>query len=471
MDEWNQFPKEPEQPVTPPPAEPSAQPTEPAPEAPQAPYDPYGWNSAPAQPTPPAEPESEPAWVSPVPPTPSASPTPPYGWTPPSPPQKPKRNGAKIALVVVGILCAVVIVALSAAVVLLYQNGGRLFPGSFTPEPDSDTQAPTLQITELDEDTEGLSTTEIVDRNINSAVLLTMYENAVSGGFPFGQTTDQLVTAGFASGIVMSADGYIITNWHCVVNETTDTEFPRIDVKTYDGTVYENATIIGHDSSTDLAVIKVDATDLQPAEFGDSTQLKMGNKVVALGNSGGLGWSTTQGIVSGLARDVYEDTGYAIKCLQIDAAINPGNSGGPLFNAAGQVIAVNSAKIVASGYEGIGFAIPINEAKVIIDNILANGYVTGRVALGITGQTYTDSYYEGFLIYTIEDYSPLKNTEAQRGDLIVKIDDTEVSDYADLRSALAKHNVGDSVTLTLLRSSNRKVEEFTVTVQLTEERR
>ncbi|MBQ9963724.1 MAG: trypsin-like peptidase domain-containing protein [Clostridia bacterium] len=468
MDEWYQSPSEqptPEQPVTPPPAEPVAQPTEPSevPQAPQTPYDPYGWNTAPSY-TPSAEPpkaEPEPS------PTPTS-----YGWVPPSPPQKPKRNGTKVALAVVSGLCAVIIIALSGAVVLLYRNGGRLFPETNGAEnPSTNVQAPTLQITELDEEAEGLSTTEIVDRNINSAVLLTMYQNTTSGGFPFGQTTDQMEPAGFASGIVMSADGYIITNWHCVVNETTDTEFPRIDVKTYDGTVYENAEIIGHDSSTDLAVIKVDATDLKPAEFGDSTQLKMGNKVVALGNSGGLGWSTTQGIVSGLARDVYEDTGYAIKCLQIDAAINPGNSGGPLFNAAGQVIAVNSAKIVASGYEGIGFAIPINEAKVIIDNILANGYVTGRVALGITGQTYTDSYYEGFLIYTIEDYSPLKNTEVKRGDLIVKINDTEVSDYADLRSALAKHKVGDTVTLTLLRSANREVKEFTVSVQLTEERR
>ena len=212
----------------------------------------------------------------------------------------------------------------------------------------------------------------------------------------------------------------------------------------------------------------MDATGLQPAEFGDSNQLKMGNKVVALGNSGGLGWSTTQGIVSGLARDVYEDTGYAIKCLQIDAAINPGNSGGPLFNAAGQVIAVNSAKIVADGYEGIGFSIPINEAKVIIDDILANGYVTGRVSLGITGQTYSDSYYRGFLIYTIEDGSPMKNTEAKRGDLITAVDDVTVENYAQLRSELAKHKVGDIVTLTLLRSSNRQVQELTVSVKLAE---
>lgn len=442
MDEWNQFPKE--EPVTQPETE--SQPTEvtePTPAEPvqtptPPPYDPYGWNHTPS-------------------------------YTPPTPPQK-KPNGTKIAVAILGVLCAVSIVALSVTVALLYQNGGSLFPtGSDTPTGDNAPQdAPTLEITEIDEDTEGLSTSEIVDRSIHSAVLLTMYSSSTNTGFPFGQTTEQEVQAGSASGIVMTADGYIITNCHCVLNESTNKVFTRIDVKTYDGKVYENAKIIGYDSSTDLAVIKVAATDLKPAEFGNSDALKMGNKVVAIGNSGGLGFSTTQGIVSGLARDVYEDTGYAIKCIQIDAAINPGNSGGPLFNAAGQVIAVNSAKIAASGYEGIGFSIPINEAKIIIDDILKNGYVTGRVALGITGQTYSDSYYHGFLIYSIEDDSPLKNTDVQRGDLITAVDGVAVKSYAELRTELAKHKVGDIITLTLLRSTNRQVQEFTVSIPLSE---
>ena len=449
MDEWNVFPSEPSVPqpeptVNEPVAEPSAPPAEPQPtwqepEQPVTPpvYDPYGWNT-------------QPAYQRPV---------------------KKKANGAKVAVAVIGTLCAVTIVVLSVLLALAWGDGSwwQIPENPDTPPAGTNTNAPTVTITELEEDAQGLTTTEIVDRNINSTVLLTMYSNSTAGGFPFGQSSaDQEVEAGSASGIVMSADGYIITNWHCVVNESTGKEFPRIDVEMYDGTVYEYAEIIGYDSATDLAVIKVEATDLQPAEFGDSTQLKMGNKVVALGNSGGLGWSTTQGIVSGLARDVYEDTGYSIKCIQIDAAINPGNSGGPLFNAAGQVIAVNSAKIVAEGYEGIGFAIPINEAKVIIDSILKNGYVTGRVSLGITGQTYADSYYQGFLIATIEDGSALENTEAREGDLIIGVDNVTVRNYAQLRSELAKHKVGDTVTLKLLRSTNRQVREFTVTVRLNE---
>ena len=429
----------PEQPVTPAPSEPQTeQPVTPPESQPTPPYDPYGWHTPPTYSAP----------------TPS-----------PQPPVK-KPNGAKIAIAVIGVLCAVTIIVLSVLVGLLYRNGGTLFPAPT--DTDSGTiNAPTLQITELDEDAEGLTTTEIVDRNLDSTVLLTIYSSASSNAFPFGQTTEQEVKSGSASGIVMSADGYIITNWHCVVNESTNEVFPRIDVTMYDGTVYEYAEVIGHDSSTDLAVIKVDATDLKPAEFGNSDNLKMGNKVVALGYPSEE-LSVTQGIVSGLARDVYEDTGYAIKCLQIDAAINPGNSGGPLFNAAGQVIAVNSAKIVASGYEGIGFSIPINEAKVIIDDILKNGYVTGRVALGITGQTYSDSHYRGFLIYTIENDSPMNKTEAKRGDLITAVDGVIVESYAELRSELAKHKVGDTVTLKLLRSENRQVREFSVSVKLAE---
>ncbi len=440
MNEWNQFPIEPEEPNENLSAkEPETQETtEPvANQTPSSPYNPYGWN------------------------------TPLY--TAPQPPRK-KRNGAKVALVVLGSFCAVIIAALSVLLALSYQNINPFLPPDNSQNSVVDKNVPSVTITELDESAQGLSTTEIVQQNIDSAVLLTIYSSTSnSSGFPFSQNYEEKeVQSGVASGIVMSADGYIITNWHCVVNEETNTVYPRIDVTTYDETVYEDAQVIGYDASTDLAVIKVDATDLQPATFGNSDQLRMGDRVVALGNSGGMGWSTTQGIVSGLARDVYEDTGYSIKCLQIDAAINPGNSGGPLFNAAGQVIAVNSAKIVASGYEGIGFSIPINEAKVIIDDLLKNGYVTGRVSLGITGQTYSDAYYKGFLIYSIEKDSSLQNTEAKRGDLITAIDSVEITSYAELRAELAKHKPGETVTLTLLRATGRRVEEFTVKATLAE---
>ncbi len=452
MDEWNRVPgNEPEQPQN-----------SNAPE-----------NNTPEQPTNSGQEYPPPRYTAP----PTYNP---YGWNQtsyqPMPPRPPKKKHTGLVVGIIGGVCAVVIVTLSV-LLALSQQGIDLpsldIPGnSENNDPSDNADTPTLEITELDENTQGLSTSDIIAKNLDSTVLITIYENTTGGygnGFPFSQSGQQQeVESGSATGIVMSEDGYIITNWHCVVNENTNEPFPRVDVTMHNGTVYERATVIGADSSTDLAVIKVDATDLRPADFGDSDALRLGDRVIALGNAGGLGWSATQGIVSGLARDVYEDTGYAIKCLQVDAAINPGNSGGPLFNAAGQVIAINSAKIVAEGYEGLGFSIPINEAQGIINDLLKNGYVTGRVSLGIEGSSYSDAYYQGFLIYTIGEDSPLKNTDAQKGDLITEVDGQTVEDYAQLRSALAQHKVGDTITLTLLRSTNRRVESFTITVTLAE---
>ncbi len=428
--------------------------------------DPSFENTPSEQPPAPTEPPRRPDHPSYTPPT-SYNP---YGFAPMEPPHEPPRNRKSgVGIGIIAVVCVAIIVGLSVLLALSKQElpiGGGQTTTTTTGNNQS-ANTPSLEITELDENTQGLSTRDIVKNNIDSTVLLTIYES-YNMNFGFGGSQSTEVEAGSATGIVMSQDGYIITNWHCVVDENTNKVFPRIDVKLYNGTVYERATVVGADSSTDLAVIKVDATDLKPATFGDSTTLQLGDKVVALGNAGGLGFSASQGIVSGLARDVYEDTGYAIQCIQTDAAINPGNSGGPLFNAAGQVVAVNSAKIVSAEYEGLGFSIPINEAKTIINDLIQNGYVTGRVSLGITGQTYSDRTYQGFLIREILDTSALKNTDAQVGDLIVKVNDETVTDYATLRSALAKHKVGETVTLTLLRSQNRQVNSFTVEVKLAE---
>lgn len=309
----------------------------------------------------------------------------------------------------------------------------------------------------------GLSTETIVSKNNASTVVLTMYME--SGYHYFGESSLQEV--GAASGIVWTEDGYIITNCHCVIDESSGKEFDRIDVTMYDGTVYEGAEVIGADEATDLAVIKVDATGLTPAEFGDSDALAVGSRVVALGNAAGLSWTATQGIVSAKARDVYEDTGYAIQCLQVDVAINSGNSGGPLLNKFGQVIAINSAKIAASGYEGLGFSIPINEAKVVLESLAKYGYVKGRVALGITGQTIDNGFYQGFMIIEIVKGSCMEDSEAKEGDLIVAVDDVTVTDYGTLRAALAQHKVGDKVKLKLLRSNPRTGEVTTHYVEVT----
>lgn len=398
---------------------------------------------------------------------------------PPMPPQPPKKKKSGW-VTVIAILCAV---AMVAGVVALVFTVSELTAGDLTDgkppvtdgndkpadskDPQVNENAPTLEIDTWDTDDGGLSTEEIVNRNYASTVVITMYNQ--TNNFYFGESN--LTEVGGATGIVMKKDGYIITNRHCVIDEQSGRQYDRIDVTTYDGTVYENATVIGADEATDLAVIKINAKNLTPAQFGDSDELAVGARVVALGNAAGLSWTATQGIVSAKARDVYDDTGYAIQCLQVDVAINSGNSGGPLLNKQGLVVGINSAKIFAAGFEGLGFSIPINEAKPIIDSLLKYGYVKGRVAMGITGQTIDSGEYRGFMIASIEPGSAMAETEAQVNDLIVAVDGVQVVDYGTLRAELAKHQVGDKVKLKLLRSNRRtgQVTTHYVTVKLKEQ--
>lgn len=398
-----------------------------------------------------------------------------YGWVPPAGGQPPVNGGGKppkkgkgwVAVVaVLGALAVLACIVLVAFSVLRAIDFEQVPYSDGVPSENVNENTPALEISKWDDDDGGLSTKEVVNRNLDSTVVLSIYKQSTQ--FNFGEST--LTEQGGASGIIMSSDGYIITNWHCVTDEETGKYYDRVDVTTHDGKTYEDAKVIGADESTDLAVIKINASGLSVASFGDSAELAVGDRVVALGNAAGLSWTATQGIVSALARDVYDDTGYAIKCLQVDAAINPGNSGGPLLNNQGMVVGINSSKIAASGYEGLGFSIPINEAKGIIDSLLKNGYVKGRVALGITGQTVSSGMYNGFMIATISSGSCLEGTEAQVGDLIVAVDNTVVKDYGALRAELAKHAVGDKITLKLLRSNRTgQVTSHFVTVTLKEQ--
>ncbi len=399
--------------------------------------------------------------------------------TPPQPPKKRKHTGAIIALSVVGVL-AVLVLTITVAFSLGRTISSNVsdIGSTVTDKKDNDStgdnvindNAPTLNITDWSDNDGGLTATEVINKNLDSTVVITIYQmkNGNNSAYAFG--TASLTQVGSGSGIVMTKDGYIITNWHVVTDTDTGKQYDEVDVTLHNGKVYKNAKVIGADQSTDLAVIKVEATDLSPAEFGDSSKMVLGTRVIALGNAGGLQWSATQGIISGLARDVYEDTGYSIKCLQTDAAINPGNSGGPLINNQGQVIGINSAKIASTDVEGLGFSIPINEAKTIIDDLTKYGYVKGRVQLGITGYSVNSNGYHGFVIQSINSDSVLKNTNAAVGDLITAIDGTDISGYGDLRAALAKHSVGDEVQLSILRLDNRSGEKttFTVTCKLAE---
>ena len=406
------------------------------------------------------------------PPAPPQNPYSPYSQQPQNnqPGKKKKNNTAAIVIV---ILCFVCLACLAIGVAMLMDNKNGNNSGTDTSETSNGNanNSPSVVIQDTDIKDGGLSTAEIVQNNLDSTVVINMYSNSTItyGNFSFGNKTEEKLV-GTASGIVMSEDGYIITNAHVVTNEDTNQPHARIEVVLYSGGRY-SATVVGSDQDTDLAVIKIDATGLKAASFGDSDKINIGDRVVTLGNAGGLQWSASQGILSGKKRDVYDETGYSIQCLQIDAAINPGNSGGPLLNCMGQVIGINSAKIVYDGYENLGFSIPINEGKSIIDDFIRYGYVKGRVELGITGVTVTQEGYEGFLVYTIEEGSCLQGSGIQQYDIIQAINGTQTASRTELRNQLSKYKAGDKVQLSILRITDQRMgttESLTVTVTLKE---
>lgn len=269
------------------------------------------------------------------------------------------------------------------------------------------------------------------------------------------------------SGIIATSDGYIITNAH-VVSGASALKVVLSTGKTY------SAKLIGSDSITDLALIKIEATGLTAAEFGSSGDLQVADNVMAIGNPGGLEFnsSVTVGYISALNREITNsETSYTMKCIQTDAAINPGNSGGALVNMKGQVVGINSSKIVATGYEGLGFAIPINTAQPIISQLKQYGYVKDRAVLGITGQ-YVDSmsaqfygFSTGFYVYSITS-SYVSAAGIQKGDVITKVDGKQVVNQNTIATAVASKKPGETVTLTVSRSSTGQT--FTASVKLSQ---
>lgn len=279
------------------------------------------------------------------------------------------------------------------------------------------------------------------------------------------------------SGIIMSTDGFIITNAHVVLMEDGATPVDKVEVH-LDNDEICAATIIGVDPRTDLAVVKIEKTNLVAAEFGDSTALKVGEKAIAIGNPTGLTLSSslTQGVISGVDRSISVGTsGYTMKCIQTDAAINPGNSGGALVNKFGQVVGINSSKIAATEYEGIGFAIPINEAKPIIDSLIEHGYVSNRVQIGIQFTSVTKAMSElkgiptGLRVVTVDSTTDAFTKGITPGDIITKMDGQDVITLEDVSAVLSQKKPGDSVQLTVARYRGGSMEEITVDVLLRED--
>ena len=374
------------------------------------------------------------------------------GQTPPAAPKKKKGNGGKIVLV----LIAVFILALAGGFA-----GAKLAKSGSTGDAvvyQSDTK------TSTDTDSTGTAkkanTVESVAASTAASVVEVKTSYVQKGSF-FGD----YVTSGAGSGVIISKDGYIVTNNH-VIDKAEE-----ITVTLKSGKDYK-AKLIGTDDKTDIAVLKIDAKDLTPATFGDSSAVAVGEQIVTIGNPlGSLGGSVTTGIISATDREI-EVENMTMTLLQIDAAVNPGNSGGALFNLNGELIGIVNAKYSSEEIEGLGFAIPINTAKATIEDIIEYGYVKGRAQLGITAVEINDLQTAisagvtelGVYVYSVNDGSGADKAGLKAGDRLVKIDNTEINSYAVLSKILSKHSVGDTVSVTYSRNGQQQ----TVDVKLIE---
>lgn len=273
----------------------------------------------------------------------------------------------------------------------------------------------------------------------------------------FGGSTE---ATGEGSGIIYSQDGYIITNYH-VIESAVESSNSKVEVfLSSDTETAINATVIGYNIASDLAVVKVEKTGLPAIEFADSDKLSVGQYAIAIGNPGGLEFigSVSSGVISGLNRSVTVGTGNTMSLIQTDAAINPGNSGGALVDIKGNLIGVNSVKLVSTGYEGMGFAIPSNTVKQICDNIIAKqNDPTPYLGIQIS-QSYSSEqlialgYPAGAVVVSVDEGGPAYESKIQRGDIITEFNGVAVNDYKELENAISQCKPGDSVTIKIFRA-------------------
>lgn len=275
------------------------------------------------------------------------------------------------------------------------------------------------------------------------------------------------------SGIIISEDGYILTNNHIVNSSSTSYYYElgkanKVTVTLYNDSTKYDATIVGTDSQTDLAVIKIEKNGLKAAELGDSDAVQVGEFAMAIGNPLGLTDSVTAGIVSAVNREVSDQDGNSYVAIQTDASINSGNSGGALVNSRGQVIGVNTLKLSGTGVEGVGFAIPINSTKEIYEQLIQYNKVK-RPYIGIDGYDLDEQTAEnnnlvvGIYIKTIEDFSAGEKAGLKIGDVIVEVDGTKVTKMDELNAIKNQKQIGDTLKLKVFREGKEK--EITVTLQ------
>lgn len=312
-----------------------------------------------------------------------------------------------------------------------------------------------------------LSVADISDLTANSVVEIT---TSVEGkSYFYGNYT----ATGNGSGVIISKDGYIVTNNH-VINGAS-----KVEVTLKDGNSYE-ATVIGSDSRTDVAILKINADNLKAANLGDSSKLRVGELAVVIGNPlGKLGGTVTDGIISALEREITLD-GTTMNLIQTNAAVNPGNSGGGLFNDKGELVGIVVAKSSGLDVEGLGFAIPINDVKNVINDIIDLGYVSNRPFLGVAFASNTSNYESGYgfifgygmqsqMRYGAKVSQVVEGSGAERagikvGDHIISIDDEAVSSGTDVTQIVGKHKVGDKIKIGIIRDNKT----MTLTAELGE---
>lgn len=295
---------------------------------------------------------------------------------------------------------------------------------------------------------DALSVTEIASKVGPSVVEVTT--EAVTTNAFFGQ----YVQSGAGSGVIITEDGYIITNNHVVSGAS------QVTVRTSDGTEYP-ATVVGADSKTDIAVLKIEATGLTPAVVGDSDSLQVGEFTLAVGNPlGELGGTVTDGIISALDREVTVEN-QTMNLLQTNAAVSPGNSGGGLFNERGELIGIVNAKSSGQNAEGLGFAIPVNTAIQVAEELINNGYVTGRPAMGVTVLSINDAQtafqygvnQAGVYVQSVNEGGAADKAGLQPGDRFVSIDGTAVNSTSDITGIIGEHAVGDTIEVQVVRGT------------------
>jgi serine protease Do len=345
----------------------------------------------------------------------------------------------------------VTLIALSIAV------SGCSSGTSFIPTP---TATPTSSTAVSPEDYNLPSITDVVD-NVNPSVV-----SIVVGTVSYNWFMQPVPSEAAGSGIIIDDEGYIVTNNHVIEDSTS------ITVSLTDGRSFE-ATLIGTDPSTDLAVIKIDGGGLPTASIGDSSALRVGDWVVAIGNALALegGPTVTVGVVSATGRSIEVDSNTTLyDLIQTDAAINPGNSGGPLINLDGEVIGINTAKISSVDVSGVGFAISSNSAVPIVDELISKGYIS-RPYLGVSLVTVTpairNSYDlrvdSGAMIYYMNQGTPASYAGLRPGDVIAAFDDVEIETADDMISAILSHSVGDTVQIKYYRGSSLQTTSATLT--------